>query len=173
MKEPTIEIEAGGALALSAFLDLLEEAGEWLFARGIPQWPPGSNRAQEPLLRAQLERGVLLLARREGLLAGGCLVTRDPYAAWAHRPGEAAYLHKLAVARDAAGLGLGARIVVEAERWTRAQGVPRLRLDCFEGSARMRTYYRDLGFRELEVVAEHDYQVRLFEKDLAGVVGSP
>lgn len=54
-------IEARGAEALPGFIDLLEEAGKWLFERGIAQWPPGSNRALEPQLRAWLERGALLL----------------------------------------------------------------------------------------------------------------
>ena len=166
-EELPIEFELGGNDALPEFVDVLEEAGEWLFARGVSQWPPGSNRAQEPLLRGQLRNGTLLLARAAGRLAGGCLLTRDRYEAWANHPGESAYLHKLVVARFAAGQGLGERIVREAEGWARAQNLSRMRLDCWEGNVRLRTYYRELRYRELATVAEHGYEVRLFEKDLS------
>ena len=159
-------IEARGAETLPEFIELLEEAGGWLFARGIAQWPPGSNRAQEPSFRVQLERGALLVVDADDGLAGGCLVTTDRYEAFAERRGEAAYLHKLAVARAAAGGGLGARIVAGAEAWARGQGLPCVRLDCWDGSTTLRAFYRGLGYQELGAVPEHGYEVQLFEKAL-------
>jgi hypothetical protein len=42
-----------------------------------------------------------------------------------------------------------------------------MRLDCWDGSSALRSYYVDAGYRELETVESHGYLVRLFEKDLS------
>ncbi|MCZ6465192.1 MAG: GNAT family N-acetyltransferase [Proteobacteria bacterium] len=100
------------------------------------------------------------------LPAGACLLAAEPGPAWAARgsPAPAAYLYKLAVARFAAGRQIGHRLVAWAESWTRGRGLPRLRLDCWDGNEVLRRYYRDLGFEELEAATEGDFRVRLFEK---------
>jgi hypothetical protein len=47
---------------------------------------------------------------------------------------------------------------------TRARGIELLRLDCWDGSARLRAYYRAAGFAELEAAPSHGFRVRLFER---------
>ncbi len=159
-------IEAKGHEHLDPFVDLLEDLGAWLWSQGIEQWAPGSNRAQRPLFERFLNEGVLAMACDRGRIAGGCIVTREPTAEWAERPGAAGYLHKLAVARSFAGRGLGAELLDWAERWTRSQGLAALRLDCWDGNEALRGYYREAGFDELEAVESHGYLVRLFDKSV-------
>ena len=165
-----IEVRVGQATELDDFALLLEQAGSWLLARGIAQWPPGSNRRQLPMLRAMVDQGVLALAYESDpslRLAGGCIVTTLETPEWQASDGEAASLHKLVVARAFAGRGLAARLVAWAEFWAREQGLVRLRLDCWDESTVLRRFYRDRGFEELHCVESHGIPVRLFEKRLA------
>jgi ribosomal protein S18 acetylase RimI-like enzyme len=164
MSEP--EIASGAASDLPAFVELLEEAGAALWARGVRQWAAGLNRAQLPELTAQVEAGELLLARAGGRLVGGCIVTPLAPRFWKDQPPGTAYLGKLAVAPSASGAGLGVRIARHAEDASRARGFSKLRLDCWDRNPRLRRYYGDLGYTELGVVKLGSYEARLFEKPL-------
>ncbi|MDP6409882.1 MAG: GNAT family N-acetyltransferase, partial [Planctomycetota bacterium] len=125
--------------------------------------------AQAASLAAEVREGALLCLRDEsGTLVGGCLLGTRPYGPWRGRPGEAAYLQRLVVARAVAGRGWGARVVEHAQRWAGAQGRALLRLDCWEGNAVLRAYYRGLGFVELDTVPQDGHRVRLFERVVAG-----
>ncbi len=157
-------VETGSASDLQAFVELLEEAGAALWARGVHQWPPGLGKHQLPQLTQQVEAGRLLLVRRRGSLAGGCIVTSLAPGLWPDRPSDAAYLQKLVIAPSASGVRLGEQIAREAERWSLSRGFTRIRLDCWDLNPRLRRYYRDLGYRELESVMSGTYQARLFEK---------
>jgi len=162
MGEP--EIAKGAARDLPAFVELLEEAGAALWARGVQQWAAGLNRQQLPQLVQQVEAGELLLARAGSRLAGGCIVTSLASQFWTDRPKGAAYLGKLVVAPSAGGAGLGVRIARHAEERARARGLVRLRLDCWDQNPRLRRYYRELGYTELGAVTLGSYEARLFEK---------
>ncbi len=162
-----MRIELGSSGDLEAFIELLEELGAWLWARGVQQWEHGSNRAQLPVLGRYLVSGDLILAREGPRLAGGCIVSTAAVPEWASRPGQAAYLHKLAVARFAAGRDLGGEILERAAGWASDRGLPTLRLDCWDGNTALRSYYRARGFVEHEAVHSHGYLVRLLERALA------
>jgi GNAT superfamily N-acetyltransferase len=73
---------------------------------------------------------------------------------------------KLVVARSHAGRGIPLGILRFAESHARAIGHALLRLDCWDGNARLRAYYRDAGFAELESADEVGWRVRLFERAL-------
>ena len=160
------QIHSGNADDLPAFVELLEEAGAALWARGVHQWAAGLSRAQLPELARQVEAGTLLLAQASGRLLGGCIVTSLASPFWRDRPAGAAYLGKLVVAPAAAGAGLGVRIASAAEENARERGCGRLRLDCWDRNERLRRYYRELGYAELGAVTMGSYAARLFEKAL-------
>ena len=164
MDEP--EISCGSAADLPAFVELLEEAGAALWARGVEQWAPGLSRRQLPQLVAQVEAGELLVAHSHGRLVGGCVVTSLAASFWADRPVDAAYLGKLVVAPAVAGSALGVRIARRAEDRARGRGFARLRLDCWDRNPRLRRYYRELGYSELGAARLGSYEARLFEKPL-------
>jgi len=157
--------------ALSAYIELLEEAAAWLWARGVRQWRPGEHLAAADNLRALLENGVLILAQADDRPAGGCLLTHhapacwpDAPACWPDAPDDAMYLSGLVAARWAAGQELGGRILDEAMRAVRRRGKGRLRLDCWDGNAFLKRYYRAQKFMDIGSVRESDYWVRLFER---------
>jgi len=166
-----LRIELGGVQDLPALVELLEELGSWLWSRGVRQWAPGSNRSQLPILRHHLASGVLLLVRREGALAGGCIVSTKATPEWSIRAGRAAYVHKLAVSRAAAGRSLGSQLLDHATQWASKEGLASLRLDCWDGNSVLRSYYRAQGFSELEAVASDGYLVRLFERPCRNGLG--
>ncbi len=149
---------------LDAYIELVEEAAAWLWARGVHQWRPGEYRSARPELLAKLQSGVLILATSSEALAGGCLLTGIAPLCWPDTPDDALYLSGLVVARWAAGQDLGGRILDEALAAVRRRGKARLRLDCWEGNEFLKAYYRERDFRDLGRAQEEDYWVRLFEK---------
>lgn len=159
-------IETTGEAELDAFVELLESLGRWLWERDIPQWEPGTQRRLKPLFAHWLRTGILLVARDDAGLTAGCIVSRSAVDGWADDPAEAAYLYKLGVARRAAGRGLGDAVIEAAAGWARERGLPRLRLDCWDGNTVLRSYYRARGFAELAAVPAQGFHVRLFERRL-------
>ena len=151
---------------LDAYIELVEEAATWLWARGVHQWRPGEHRAASARLLARLENGCLILAEQDGLLAGGCLLSEAAPACWPDTPDEALYFSGLVVARRAAGRDLGGRILDEAMQAVERRSKTCLRLDCWDGNEFLKTYYREQGFRDMGRTQEEDYWVRLFERDL-------
>ena len=151
---------------LDAYIELVEEAAAWLWARGVRQWRPGEHRAARPDLLTKLRRGALILATRGEALAGGCLLTDIAPSCWPDTPDDALYLSGLVVARWAAGQDLGGRILDAAAEAARHLGKTRLRLDCWDGNEFLKTYYRERDFRDAGRVQEGDYWVRLFEKTI-------
>jgi ribosomal protein S18 acetylase RimI-like enzyme len=161
------EIRRGSIDDLDDFIEILEEVGSWLWQRGIHQWEPGSNRAQRTLLGRFVRSGCLITARRSARLVGGAIVTRQPTREWDRLPSAGAiYLHKLAVSRIASGRSLGRRILGYSELMAQQEGATQMRLDCWDGNAALRGYYRSAGYSELDAVESHGYLVRLFEKPL-------
>lgn len=108
----------------------------------------------------------LLLYRRDGDLAAGCIATprRDPY--WEAAAEPALTVHALVVARSAGGRGLGGRVLAAVEDRARREGAGLLRLDCWDGNEVLRAFYRAAGFRELHAVSSQGARLRLFEKRL-------
>jgi RimJ/RimL family protein N-acetyltransferase len=149
---------------LDAYIDLLEEAAAWLWARGVHQWQPGGHRAARADLLAKLDRGALILAERDGRLAGGCLLIEIAPACWPDAPADALYLSGLVVERWVAGQDLGGRILDGAILVAQRRGKARVRLDCWDGNEFLKRYYRARGFHDLGRAQEADYWVRLFER---------
>jgi len=121
-------------------LAVLDEAAAWLARRGIEQWP---SRFEHQWVRGGLGSKETWLALDGDRAVGTVqLAAADPI--WDDRPGPAGYVHRLAVRREAAGLG---RVLVE---WASAEssrhGGAFLRLDCVAHNPGLRRYYENLGF---------------------------
>jgi ribosomal protein S18 acetylase RimI-like enzyme len=61
---------------------------------------------------------------------------------------ETGYLSIIAVAGEAAGKGIGRRLMEAAEDWAREQGYPSLLLDVFASNEMARRFYHKAGFDE-------------------------
>jgi GNAT superfamily N-acetyltransferase len=141
-------VEAGGEVEFVVaapdqagdVLRVLDEAAAWLRARGIEQWPA---RFEFSWVRGSLMRGETWLVEVDGLVSA--TVTLDwSDAVWAGIPGDAAYLHRMAVRRRSSGLG---RVILAwAAGVAREHGRQALRLDCVASNERLRAYYEAAGF---------------------------
>ncbi|MEV1021306.1 GNAT family N-acetyltransferase [Streptomyces sp. NPDC050264] len=121
-------------------LGVLDEAAEWLRARGIDQWP---DRFEPAWVADGLARGETWLVTVAGEIAGTVTLDRADLL-WTDAAGPAVYVHRMAVRRRAPGLG--AVILDWAARTGRQHGAKALRLDCVRSNGRLRAYYEDRGF---------------------------
>ena len=120
-------------------LSLLDEAAAWLRARGVSQWP---DRFEPSWVDGAISRGETWLVRVDAALSGTVTLDwADPI--WSD-DGTAAYVHRMAVRRQAAGLG--AVILGWAADAARQHGREALRLDCVASNVRLRAYYEAAGF---------------------------
>lgn len=147
---------------LPGVLSLLADTAEWLHGLGIRQWPRGGFGPEriEPLID---ERVLYVLDDELSYLDPD--VEPRPVASiavdgnadpefWtpADAPGDALYVHKLAVARPWAGQGLGDALLDWAGGMTYASGRSWLRLDCSKDNPGLQNYYRRRGFHHLRTV---------------------
>jgi ribosomal protein S18 acetylase RimI-like enzyme len=169
----TPEIRIAGPEALPTFIAFAEDAADWLWARGIRQWRPGSIRAEESELARRLGEGWLVIATVGGETVAGCLLTRLVPPCWQGRADStavrAAYLERLVVARTYAGRGLSRAVVGACEELAREERIGALRLDCWAGNEPLKVFYRGLGFRDVAELMSMGDRLCLFEKDFRDV----
>ena len=137
---PAMPDEAG------AVARVLQEAARWITTWRSQLWDPAL--LGEDFVAPFIARGEMLTLRTGGEIAGVMILQPEDPLFWPDRPpGEAAYVHKLAVRRAHAGQGLAAALLDHAADMTRLQGRDRLRLDCHPDLA---GYYAGLGFRPVD-----------------------
>jgi GNAT superfamily N-acetyltransferase len=143
----SLRIELATVDDLDRYIDLLEELAEWMYARGIEQWPRGRARGGREYYKASIDRHELHLAFVDGEFAGGLRLLQSDPVVWPDViEGDALYLYTLAVRRTFRGHGLGHQLLAWAERQVVGAGRRYLRLDCVPGNAFLRRYYEDAGF---------------------------
>jgi GNAT superfamily N-acetyltransferase len=120
-------------------LAVLDDAAAWLAGRGVVQWPA---RFRPEWIEPGLGNGEVWLAERDGVAVGTLTLQRtDPL--WPD-DGLAGYVHRLAVRREAAGLGRQLLHWAAAEVHEHGRGL--LRLDCAAPNRELRRYYESAGF---------------------------
>jgi GNAT superfamily N-acetyltransferase len=125
-------------------LEILNEAADWLQAKGIDQWQ--TRYFTRSLILEQTGRGEVYLARLDGNVVGTITLQWSDPLWWEDAPPDAGYFHRLAIKREYAAKGLGRALVRWAESRARASGKKYLRLNCMFENPRIRRYYEDLGF---------------------------
>lgn len=169
-----MEIRAATAADLDDVLDILNEAARWLASRGINQWRIDGFPRQ--LIAGDIARGEVYIAIRDRCAVGTFTLQWSDGLFWPGAAGDAGYIHRIAVRRDARGSGV--ELLKSAERITLAAGRKLLRLDCYAGNATLCSYYEHAGFvrrADIEVDGRDDSTVpesnvrflaRQFEKSL-------
>jgi ribosomal protein S18 acetylase RimI-like enzyme len=129
---------------------LLDAAATWQQSRGIGPWTPGRFGDE---IHLAIASGELFVARRDGALVGCFLLEAHDspvFSRWLKEQGRdaapAAYLGRLAVAREAAGRGLGLELLDAACAIAGGSGIEYVRLECPADNLRLRRYYLDAGF---------------------------
>ncbi|GAA3162326.1 hypothetical protein GCM10010466_61600 [Planomonospora alba] len=169
-----VTLRRAAAADLPGVLALLAETAAWLHRQGVRQWPAGGFPAER--LVPLIERGdMYLLDGAAGPVATMALDGDADPEFWTAQdePGSALYVHKLAVARDHAGRGLGEALLDWAGLRVLAAGRRWLRLDCAKGNPRLQEYYRRQRFTHLRTVdLPHRASGALFQRP-GGLRGAP
>jgi GNAT superfamily N-acetyltransferase len=159
-----VEIEVSFAAAddVGEIVAVLTEAAAWMAAKQCPVWSASTlTPAFVAPLVAQRE---FLAARSGGIIAGVCTLSRADPIFWPDDPpGEAAYLHKLAVRRAFAGRAVTPALVEACGGLARSWGRRALRLDCHP---LLRGIYGGLGFTYVDTqdVAADDGSILIVDR---------
>lgn len=137
----SVEITTTVPADLNDVLDILNESARWLTSRGINQWIDGFPRE---LVAGDIARGEVYVARRGRRAVGTFTLQWSDEMFWPGARDQAGYIHRIAVRREARGLGVA--LLKFAERVTAASGRKLLRLDCYSGNDALCSYYERAGF---------------------------
>jgi GNAT superfamily N-acetyltransferase len=138
----SVEITLAVSADIDDVLDVLNEAARWLASRGINQWRVDGFTRE--LIAGDISRGEVYVAKRDRRAAGTFTLQSSGELFWPGAAEEAGYIHRIAVRRDARGLGT--ELLKFAERITAEMDRKLLRLDCFAGNAALCSYYERAGF---------------------------
>jgi GNAT superfamily N-acetyltransferase len=127
---------------------LILEAARWLIDKGEPLWGDEETSGEE--LQKVARNGELVVARSSDELCACMYLHNEDEVFWPHAtPGEAFYVHRLAVARRVAGRGLSLRMLDWAMHEARTSGRDYVRLDC-EPRPKLLALYRSAGFAPVD-----------------------
>jgi len=125
--------------------EILREAAAWLDARGETLWR--MNELANDSVRREVRDGMFWIAERGGEAVGVVRFQLEDPLMWPDAgTSDAAYVHRLAVRRSAAGGGVSRALLDFAVNHTRELGRRLLRLDCEAGRPRLRAIYERYGF---------------------------
>lgn len=139
----------------------LQEAANWLVARNQPLWQLKDLTAR--IISPQIESGMFWLARADGEAAGCVRFQLEDQEYWGDIPHEdSAFVHRLAVRRKFAGLGVSKTLLDWAKDKARAEGREFLRLDCAD-RRNLRAVYENYGFKFHSFKEKEPYKVARYE----------
>lgn len=145
---------------LATVVRLRREAIAWLQAQGQDQW--SSDWPDTDTMIAGFERdlreGGTWFAVDDGdeVLAAVTINRRTNPGLWSmEEEATALFVHRLTLARTAAGRGVGARLLDFAGEQAEQAAVPWLRLDAWTTNEQLHRYYLRQGFRLVRIVPHH------------------
>jgi GNAT superfamily N-acetyltransferase len=130
---------------IESVADVLCEAARWLEQRDMSMW-----RADELLpsrIAADVDAGLFMIAECDGEAAGVLKFQLEDGLFWPDvAQSESAFVHRLAVRRRFAGLGISSALLSWAVERARTFGRDYLRLDCEASRPKLRAVYEKFGF---------------------------
>ena len=148
---------------LDAAVQVITEVTQWLASRDIPWLLDFPGPFPERIAQGEV---YLAYLNDWQTLAGTISLSRKPDPEfWADYPGQARYIHRLAVRRKYANQGIGAALLDLAGHLTAMEGVPWLRLDCNKDNGALQNYYIRHGFQHVDTInLPHRISGALFQK---------
>jgi GNAT superfamily N-acetyltransferase len=137
-----------------------EDAARWLAAKDTDQWSDAGITREEFTSRVRQsvqEHGTWIVELDDAPVATFAADNHEDDAGlWEPQLlSESVVLHRMIVARDAAGLGIGAAILGHAERIAQERGKKWLILDAWTTNRGLHDYYRSQGFSYIGTVENH------------------
>lgn len=157
---------------LPVVVGLVAEAAGWLRSRGIDQWqyPPHVDR-----IECGIAGGEVFLVHHGGQAVATITVdSRADPEFWTDGddPGDALYVHRMAVTRSAAGQELGAALLDWAGQRAAQSGHHWLRLDAWWSNPGLHRYYADRGFEHVRtLMPTHRGSGALFQRPASKALG--
>jgi len=146
--------------------ELMCDAARWLADKKVNQWANLNNDGFRKFLDWRVANlWAYLIDHGGNSIATICLQPSDPNT-WGETgdDGSAGYVHGLAIATSAHGLGIGRSLLKWAEQRFANAGRRLIRLDCIAENSRLCRYYSDLGYTEVVRATAGPHRTRLFEK---------
>jgi ribosomal protein S18 acetylase RimI-like enzyme len=148
LRSPPGDVRAATVAEAGEALAILVEATAWSARFGEPIWPIGSFTLDEQ--KALAAAGELVGGFDRGQMSACMRLQPKDDLVWpGDPPGEALYVHKVAVRRDAAGQGWASTLMEYAVSQARAAGAAAVRLDTVP-HARMIGMYEAFGFSTVD-----------------------
>ncbi len=162
-------LEKAAASDMEEIVSLFQGAVDRLNETGIPQWDEVYPHADD--IAQDIRDGQLYIARINGRITGVITLNQfaDPAYAngnWAYRGPDFMVVHRLCVAADAQGQGVGTQIMKLAETMLRQKGVRSMRLDTFSQNPYSCGMYEKLGFHTVGEALFRKGLFYLMEKDI-------
>lgn len=143
--EHSLVVQVAAPEEMAAVAAILHEAAVWLERHNLALWEPDAFAPGR--FMAENAGAQYMLARWHGRPAGTFKYQREDALIWPEAVlGEAAYVHRVAIARQYAGSGLAAVLLDAAAARARQEGCRYLRLDCEYQRPRLRAVYERYGF---------------------------
>jgi GNAT superfamily N-acetyltransferase len=139
---PAIRLAQPGEVA--EVCSILLEAAAWLEGRGTPGWQP--DELAPDLVEPDVAGGLFFFACSDGEFAGTFKFQLTDHEYWPEVGDDSAFVHRLAVRRKFAGLGISSAMLEWAASRARSLGRMYLRLDCDPRRPRLRAFYERHGF---------------------------
>jgi GNAT superfamily N-acetyltransferase len=155
---------------VDAVLAILREAAEWLARRQMPLWRLDELSPEN--VSADVEAGRYVLALSEHAPVGTMRFQLEDELFWPDAtPGEAAYIHRLAVCRSHAGGVVSSALLDWAAMRAGTLGRRYLRLDCDAARDRLRAVYERREFVLHSTLTVGPYFVARYQKGVAEMFG--
>lgn len=159
---------------LNLILDMIEEAADWLRAKGSSQWnrPWPNEKERDARVGRGLTVGRTWIVEDDGIPIATitCAPDANP-TLWtrSEQADPAVYVSRLVVSRSYAGQGIGAELIDWAGRWAAHQyGAQWIRIDVWTTNIAVHSYYERLSFWFVKFCDAVEYpSAALFQKPTA------
>ena len=151
---------------LTVFSEILQEVARWLETNGQPLWARELLEPEALLRKNTLDE--LFLGKLDGAPVATMILQHEDIPFFPDDPpGEALYLHKLAVRRSAGGRGVSTAMLAWAQTYATRLGKQYLRLDTSAERPKLNALYQNYGFRYIGFRCVEGFDANLYELELA------
>jgi ribosomal protein S18 acetylase RimI-like enzyme len=161
-----LELKRAGDGDFDSVYAVMIDASAWLKSRGINMWGWVPRETGRKIVRDRMQNHDVYLARHDSRPIATFSMQWTDEEMWDERgrDGHAGYIHGIAVARIAAGRGVGAALIDHAETMVAARGRKLLRLDCMAENKSLCAYYERLDFSHAGLKQGTGWSAALFQR---------
>jgi ribosomal protein S18 acetylase RimI-like enzyme len=164
----SLEISVAARHELPIVMEVIDEAAQWLLARGIRQWQSPPPVEAWDSFREYIGAGLVYLVRGYGSRGaiGTFRLEWHGGTLWPDDRQDAGCLYTLALRPCHVGRGFGILVIDWVRDLLRKRGKCYFRLDCISSNERLRRWYDALGFQYRRTGVDGACELALYELDL-------